>query len=254
MKILTGDELGQIKLVDINKQNVLSKFGEIKKGNGIVGIDSISNDNSILGISHEKNFYVLNWNKFEIMSQPEISLGESINITSQIIKKTIDFSSVVLSRSDNQISVLQYDDEINMKNKQDIQIKTNKLHSIKSSVNTNEIFCLFKDSPICIFNLEKNQISWKAKNVPNDVLNLVCPMWDIDVVTSQQNSHLIYAATAYGQIRTYDKKVKAVPVNDKQISEKKITRMTQSPCDNYLTIGDCIGNIYMLDKRKSIFH
>jgi ribosome biogenesis protein NSA1 len=253
MKILTGDEFGLLKLVDVNKKMVISKYGEMKKSNGVVGIDNLfDSDNNTLGVAHERNFYILNWNECLSKSQPELNLENNTHITSQIIKRTIDFSSVILCRSDNKLSVLQYDDEINLKSNQEIPIKTNKLQVIKNSVNTNEIFCLFKDSPLCIFNLEKNQVSWKAKNLPNDELDLVVPMWDTDVVTSQKNNLLIYTSTAFGEIRTYDRKMKAVPVNNKKVCDRRINKMVQSNCDNYLTIGDSIGNISLLDKRKSI--
>jgi hypothetical protein len=253
MKIITGDEFGLLKLVDVNKKMVISKYGEMKKSNGVVGIDSLFNtDNNTIGVAHEKNFYILNWNENLSKSQPELNLGENIHITSQIIKKTIDFSSVVLCRSDNKLTVLQYDEEINLKSNQEISIKTNKLQTIKNSVNTNEIFCLYKDSPLCIFNLEKSQVSWKAKNLPNDELDLVVPMWDTDVVTSQKNNLLIYTSTAFGEIRTYDRKMKALPVSDNKVCDRRINRMIQSNCDNYLTIGDAVGNISLLDKRKSM--
>jgi len=252
MKVLVGDEFGLIKLIDIDKKITLSKYGAVNKKNAVIGINNLFDNNNILSITHEQNLYVLDWNKSTIESKPEIKLNEKTLFTSQVVKKTIDFSSIIASRSDNKLNICRYDEELNMKLTEELEIKTKNLHIIKDAANTQEIICLFKDTPISIYNLETNEFTWRAKNLPNDEFDLKIPVWDVDVAFTKQNSEIIYTATAYGDIRQYDIRCKPRPVFDKKISERKINRMLLSNCLNYLTVGDSIGNIIMHDKRKSI--
>jgi ribosome biogenesis protein NSA1 len=250
-KVLVGDELGLLKCVDIEKKVVLGKFGEMKKKNGVVGIANLFESNKeLLAVSHQQNFYVMNWKEGQIKSQSELNLNEKTLITSQVVKRTIDFSSAVLSRSDNKLSVFRYDDELNL-TPQEVEIKTQKLQSLRDAASTQEVFCLFKDTPISIYDLEKGDFSWRAKNVPNDELDLKVPIFDTDVAYSKQSPNLFYTATGYGEIRTYDRKTRPRPMNDKKVFDRKINRMVISNCENYLTVGDTVGHVYMLDKRKS---
>jgi len=78
-------------------------------------------------------------------------------------------------------------------------------------------------------------------------------MWDTDILNLSSNLNSIYTSTAYGEIRFYDKlsKVKKAISNSK-ISDKKINCMEKSLCENYLIIGDTIGTISMIDRRKDL--
>jgi hypothetical protein len=252
MKIILGDEYGLLKCVDTEKKLVLSKYGEMGKLNGVVGLDNMFEiDNNIISVTHEQNHYILDWNKQLIKSQIKDKLSEKVTYTSQIVKKTIDFSSVILSKSDNNINILQYNEDMELISDQEIDIKTKKLLSVKNSYVTQEIFVLSKDTTVCIFNLDKQEVSFKTKNLPNDELDLQIPILDVDLCQSKQNHNIFYTATGYGEIRTYDKKVKPRPILNKEIIKNKINKLALSNCENYLTIGDVFGHIYMLDKRKS---
>jgi hypothetical protein len=252
MKIIVGDEFGLLKCVDLDKKMVISKYGEMKKKNGVVGISNLFDiNNNNLAIAYEQNFHVLDWQKQKVKFQPELAFNEKTTFTSMVVKRTIDFSSAILARNDNKLNIYQLNEDFNLTSSNEVEIKTQKLQTIKDGQSTQEVFCLFKDTPISIFNLEKNDFSWRAKNVPNDELNLRIPIYDVDVAFSASNNNVFHTATAYGEIRTYDRKIKPKPVNDVKVSERKINTMALSPCENYLTIGDAIGGVFMLDKRKS---
>lgn len=262
MKIIVGDEFGLIKCIDTEKKLVLGKYGEIGKKNGVLGIGGLfgnytnygnySNaiNKSILAITHEQNFYILDWNSMTIKSQPEIKAKTVY--TSQVVKHTIDFSSVICSRNDNKIDIFRYDEEVNLTSHNEVDIKTQKMQQIKDASSSQEIFVLFKDTPVSVYDLEKTEFSWRAKNVPNDEFNLKVPIWDVDVA-QRSSGNIFYTATAFGEIRVYDKKAQLKPITDKKVFDRKINRMVLSNCENYLTIGDTVGNVQMLDKRKSKF-
>ena len=49
----------------------------------------------------------------------------------------------------------------------------------------------------------------------------------------------------------YDRKVKPRPVEDHKLFKNKINRLVPTKCENYLVMGDTIGNVFFLDRRKS---
>ncbi len=82
-------------------------------------------------------------------------------------------------------------------------------------------------------------------------MDLKVPIWDVDLANSKNNTNIFYTATAYGEIRTYDRKIKNIPVYNKKIYDRKINRMVLSNCENYLIVGDGVGHIFMYDIKKS---
>jgi len=102
MKVLVGDEFGLIKCIDTDKKLLLSKFGAVSKKNAVIGINNLfHNNNDLLAVSHEQNLYVLNWSKNEIQSKPEFNLNEKTLFTSQVVKRTIDFSRMSIQPGEN---------------------------------------------------------------------------------------------------------------------------------------------------------
>lgn len=250
-KVLVGDEFGLLKLVDIEKKLVIGKYGEMKRQNTVLGISNLfENNKDILAVASEKNFYVLNWAEGKVKSDGYCNFGEKMYVTSQVVKRTIDFSSAILAKNDNKLSVFRFDEDFNM-TPQELDTDTVKLQCIRDAPSTQEIFCLYRDNPIKIFDLERGKMTWSAKNVPNNEYDIKQGMFDTDVAYSKQNPNLFYTSTAYGEIRSYDRKIRPRPMKDNKIYDKKINRVVLSNCENYLTAGDIYGSVYMLDKRKS---
>jgi hypothetical protein len=252
MKVILGDEFGVLKCIDTGKKQLESKFYEIKKNNNTVGISNLFSDQRhILGVLHEKQFDILNWNNKKVLHNLSIQGNDKSSYISQVIKHTIDFSSVVLASNDNKLNILRFNDECAFISSDEVDLSTKHLQKISNSTVTQDIFCLFKDTPVSIFDLEKRSITWKAKNLPNDELDLRVPIYDVDIAQAKDNANVFYTATGHGEIRKYDRKVKNRPVQDKQIYNRKINRMVLTDDQNYLIVGDTVGNIFMLDHRKS---
>lgn len=58
----------------------------------------------------------------------------------------------------------------------------------------------FKNHPFRIFDLEKEDFSFKAKNVANDELDLTVPMFDTDICYKSSEPSIIFCATGFGQV------------------------------------------------------
>lgn len=197
MKLIVGDELGLLKCVDANKKILESKFGEIKKDNGVIGIDNLfENSRNILSVAHQEKFYVLDW------KDKTIKYNQNINekYTSQVVKKGINSSTVFLSSESNNIDIFQFDSDMEITNYVKFETGIKNLFSIKNSSIQNEIFCLNKKSTLQVYDYEQNKITWKSKNVPNDELDLMVPIWDTDLTQNKTNPNVFYTSTAFGNV------------------------------------------------------
>jgi hypothetical protein len=197
MKLIVGDELGLLKCVDANKKILESKFGEIKKDNAIIGINNLfDNSRNILSVAHQEKFYILDW------KDKTIKYNQIINekYTSLVVKKGTDLSTVFLSNQSNNIDLFQFDAELELTNYVKFDTGIKNLFSIKNSSIKNEIFCLNKKSTLQIYDSELNKITWKSKNVPNDELDLMVPIWDTDLTQNKTNPNIFYTSTAFGNV------------------------------------------------------
>ena len=64
---------------------------------------------------------------------------------------------------------------------------------------------------------------WVARNVPNDDLDLMVPIWDKDLAwLSKVNAHALATCTAYCEVREYDTRGQRRPVIDAKIFDNKV--------------------------------
>jgi hypothetical protein len=78
-----------------------------------------------------------------------------------------------------------------------------------------------KSLPPVIVDMEREVISWSAKNVPNDELELKTPVHDVDGLFYNQGNNLA-ACHKDRKIRLYDvKKGQKRPIFDKEFREEK---------------------------------
>jgi len=197
MKLIVGDELGLLKCVDANKKILESKFGEIKKNNEVIGIDNLfENSKNLLSVTHQENFYILDW------KDKSIKYTQNINekYTSQVVKKSNESSTVFLSSENNTIDLFQFDTDLEISNYLKFDTGVKNLFALKNSSFPNEIFCLSKKSTLQVYNSEENKITWKSKNVPNDELDLMVPIWDTDLAQNKSNPNHFYTSTAFGNV------------------------------------------------------
>ena len=289
MKIISGDEFGLIKLISTQKKQVLDQYGTIDSSKSILNIFSNkkieikdSNDNSDskdeekeeeeeeekneqelnLYVSSINENYILNWETKKIISSYK---NENPNIS--FISSTIKFPSpnnsntaFINGTSDDKINIVSFNNENKYLNSKVFWPVDNsnkflkiKLRGIANSIyNNNEsVYCLYQNTPIVLYNIEKEKIEFKGKNLPHDELGLKIPIYDTDVVEIKNNPRLNYVSTAYGEIRFYDKKASPKPSLDKKVTKSKINKIDITDDNNYLFVADNQGYCAMLDIRKS---
>ena len=286
MKIISGDEFGLIKLISTQKKQVLDQYGTIDSSKSILNIFSNkkieikdNNDNSDskdeekeeeekseqelnLYVSSINENYILNWETKKIISSYK---NENPNIS--FISSTIKFPSpsnsntvFINGTSDDKINVVSFNNENKYLDSKVFWPVDNsnkflkiKLRGIANSIyNNNEsVYCLYQNTPIVLYNIEKEKIEFKGKNLPHDELGLKIPIYDTDVVEIKNNPRLNYVSTAYGEIRFYDKKASPKPSMDKKVTKSKINKIDITEDNNYLFVADNQGYCAMLDIRKS---
>jgi len=276
MKIISGDEFGIIKLISTKEKKVVEQYGSMDSSKSIVNIfsnftikENDSEENSEISEKENLNLfvtslhenYVLNWDEKRIISSynnenPDINfISSTIKFPSNDNKNTIFINGT----SDNKLEVVSFNEENEYINnssyipldKPNIKLKII-LKGVSNSVfNKDCIYSLYKNSPLVLYNIQEEKIEFKGKNLPNDELNLVIPMYDTDIVEVKNNPRLNYVSTAYGEIRLYDKKASPRPSLNKKIINSKINKIDITDDGNYLFIGDNLGYCAMLDIRKN---
>lgn len=96
--------------------------------------------------------------------------------------------------------MISFDDEIKLRTEENFtdQIPNN-LQRLKH-YQSGELFSVFKNAPFSIYDINANKVSFKAKNLPHDELDLKVSMWDTDIVNLSNNPNAIYTSTAYGEV------------------------------------------------------
>jgi len=65
----------------------------------------------------------------------------------------------------------------------------------------NKIAVYYESHLLSLWNINDKKCIWKAKNVPNDDLNLPIPIHDMSCKFDLGNPNKLYTSTAYGEIR-----------------------------------------------------
>ena len=98
------------------------------------------------------------------------------------------------------IQLLSFDDEIKLKCEQTFEnCLSNNLQKLKF-YQQNEVFSIYKNAPFTIYDVNSNKITFKAKNLPHDELDLKVDIWDTDILSLSKSINSIYTSTAYGEV------------------------------------------------------
>ena len=262
MKIISGDEFGILRLNSTKRKKVIDKYGELNKNNEIIKIYKSpledNNENFHLFITSKYETYTLNWNLKKKISS--IQNKEDKNICSTI--KNLDSNIIINGNERGEITILNFNEYKHTSTTKTIPIPNPnpnlhiKLSNIENSTfNSESIYIMYENTPLLLYNIEKDKIEFKGKNLPHDELGLRIPIYDTSLFEVKNNNRLIYVSTGYGEIRLYDLRASPKPSLNKKISKYKINIITSSKYNNNNNIifGDCRGNCSMLDIRKS-FH
>jgi len=103
-----------------------------------------------------------------------------------------------------------------------------------------------------LWDLSTAQPTWKARNVPNDKLDLRVPVYvrDLDFIPKSTTAKLV-TGTAYHQIRLYDTKASQRPVWTIKPTDRAVCSVLALSDGHTIVSGDGAGDTYMVDIRNS---
>lgn len=118
-----------------------------------------------------------------------------------------------------------------------------------------------KENETQVYSLETGQVTWTAKNVGNNFLDLRMPVWVTDLAyLPDEDQRKIAICTAYGEVRLYDIRAQRRPVVDSRVTEvsdqvrledgRRLTCISIAP-DNptWCVVGDAMGGVRKVDLR-----
>ncbi len=260
MKIISGDEFGILRLNSTKTKKVIDKYGDLNINNEIIKIYKSpleeNNENFHLFITSKYETYTLNWNLKKKISS--IENKENKNICSTM--KNIELNTIINGNEKGELTILNFNEHKHKSTTKIIPIQNPnpnlriKLSNIENSTfNSESIYIMYENTPLLLYNIEKDKIEFKGKNLPHDELGLRIPIYDTSLFEVKNNNRLIYVSTGYGEIRLYDLRASPKPSLNKKISKYKINiiRSSKYNNNNNIIFGDCRGNCSMLDIRKS---
>lgn len=110
--------------------------------------------------------------------------------------------------------------------------------------------CGGKEHMLKVWDLAKQEVLFKEKNVRHDMLNLRQEVWINDIAwVPQSNAQQLVTGTAWHQVRHYDMRVQKRPLFNVEVGDHAVTCVDVSHDGRYLLVGDGSGRMQQLDLR-----
>lgn len=247
---IIGDETGLIKV--ISKSQKAFTFGEQDRSQGVVSLCS-----SPLGLSAvaalRMDGSVEHWALTfdEDNRSPVLQLAQS---SSQVVKEPLTLLTLPTA-SQNVVGVGKEGHVIVQRlsgaDHSEIVAETSLSGLISAAaLEAERLLVGGRENDAQLVDLSTQQLLWKAKNVPNDKLNLRVPIWitSLDVLEEQR----FLTATAYKQARHYDRRASDRPVHSFAIDTPYALTCIKAAEDNQsFYVADGAGNLYQHDLRAN---
>lgn len=247
MEVLTGDENGLLKSINVEAKQYF-KFGDtIARSRGILGLCPANNDLALFR----------NDGMVELFTQYDNNMFGSfasldLNINGAKGCFGVPGSSLFACFSgDGLVKLVDFSDN---------DLKVRNEFSNKGPLHTGDGCsngCIVggRENDIQLYDLTTLENVWQARNVPHDSLQLRVPIWHtaLKFINSNENSPsgaTILSGTGYKHVRTYDTRVSRQPVSSFVMDEDyRVTSLLPSHCGSICYVGDTSGGLHMWDLR-----
>lgn len=252
MLVITGDETGLLKTVDVSNNNAVKVYGEQSRKCAIKSMDWISSntfatarDNGAVEIWKVESDRV-------ILFQEHQSALANIVALRRLPSKCNNSEAFVLCDTIGKLSVEKINDTFE---------RSAHLFDVAAPVSAC-VTCLEggvalggRENDIHMYNSTTNQEVWKAKNVPHDKLSLRVPVWITALAFLRPESDTCSAAhlvsgTGYKHVRIYDTAASRQPVVSIDIGgDFRVTAIRPTSDGNGVFVADTAGGLHQWDLR-----
>ncbi|CAD8155367.1 unnamed protein product [Paramecium octaurelia] len=223
MQIITGDETGLLKLIDLDKKEVIKKYGEQGKEFKIIQILTFR-------IADICFFLVLREQSLLLLDN-ELNEITQIGIDSSPLKGFCNSNhDIYVIYANRKINHIKYDEDQNLFldqetiNSKDFVPLTNckdkYVTSAAISSDQKLLLVTYFGAPPSIFNLQQKKLQWQSRNVKNDELDLQVKMHDYDGLFLDDYS--VGVITTHLTLRIYNiLEQKSQPVSEHSLKHSK---------------------------------
>ena len=254
MRLITGDETGLIKIVDMKQRNYITYMPSIGRQSRQVGAIGMcwADPNHEYFILMRKQGQIEKWmcdNNHGIVYSGNYSTNFSDPLG--VFSDKEDMNKVICYNSSGTVQLLST---------KSTNISLISEFSTSAPINAamnciNGLAVGGKENDLQLYDLTTQTIAWRAKNVPYDNLSLRVPIWITAIAFPNAESNVsgceILTGTAYKQVRLYDTRAKRQPVMSMETgSEFRVTALLPGVTDHTVYISDTSGGLFLWDYRK----
>ena len=257
MRVITGDETGLLKLVNLSNRQYLTFLPSNEQQTRSMGIRDMSwNDEfnmfSLVRVNGMIESWVTHDNSLSCVSLLQMNLKNPVGILCRKELKTI-----TVYGEDGGLHILQLSDT----NCIDILSTSQTMGPLNAGAScSNGLAFGGKENDLFLLDANTLQNAWTARNVPHDNLNLRVPIWITAIqfesdLNTTSNAKIV-TGTGYKHVRLYDVQAQRRPVISLDIGDFRVTSVSMGDSigdrsSNSFTVyvGDTSGGFTLWDLR-----
>jgi WD40 repeat protein len=225
MRIITGDETGLVKLVDVTASQC-STWGEQSRALGVKGMAWIVQNEEffLVRANAALEYYMIQGGALVLKDSVSLEgmLGEGDNI--QGLASSQDGSVAVFATS-GAIASYERGDGGKIKEVGEVVPVRGPLSAV--CLSGAMLAAGGNENDVQVWDRATRQMAWAGKNVPNDFLSLRIPIWITGLSFMRTNDtyseHELVAGTGHKHVRLYDVRAKRAPVVTMDIGDFRVT-------------------------------
>jgi len=251
MRAITGDETGLLKLVDVSAKTATS-YGEQDRQHGIKGmVWIIQNEEFILvRVNGILEYYI-------VVSGGELVRQDSmqVNLTEGEVVGLVTNQEGTVAVYTSTGAVFRY----SLTNKGRIEQVADPM-AVRGPLSAvtfvgSRMAVGGQENDVQLWDMEKSEVTWSAKNVSNDFLSLRVPVWVTALSFMKTNDvfseHEIVTGTGHKHVRLYDVRARRQPVLSMDIGDFRVTTLAPHIDGSSVFVGDTSGGFNLWDVRSS---
>jgi len=246
MRVITGDQAGLIKFVDVEKGTVAKRVGEVEKKNEVSKMCWVQQN-------VEDEFYVAR--KRGVVHRMKASDGSIVAEYGDYRAKFVGLygtqSHLVTALHTGKVEFRPANIDSGVAGHV-FDAGKNLCRMRLNTFNENFFGTGGEENDLKIWDIEKSQTIFSGKNVKNDRYDLKVPIHITDLHFLNEESTKLVISTEYHNIRLYDTKAGRRPQVNLSFGQHPIKTLEPTTDFNYVLATDTIGFIRKIDLRSRL--